>query len=81
MPESLDQARFAVCVADDGCDDLSVGMLDRVLPDATASAEGLVRVVDDSGEDYLDPATRFVAVSVPEAEVPRLLAASSAHLP
>jgi hypothetical protein len=80
MPVPQPEARFAVCVANDGCDDLSVGMLYRVLPDETASAEGLLRVVDDSGEDYLYPATRFVAVEVPEAEVPRLLAASSANV-
>jgi hypothetical protein len=80
MPEPLAAVRFAVCVANDGCDDLSVGMLYRVLPDEAASAEGLLRVVDDSGEDYLYPAARFVAVEVPEAEVPRLLAASSANV-
>ena len=50
---------FAVCVANQGCDDLSVGMLYRLLPDEAAAAEGLVRVVDDSGEDYLYPADRL----------------------
>ncbi len=80
MPVPPAEARFAVCVANDGCDDLSVGMLYRVLPDETAAAEGLLRVVDDSGEDYLYPAARFVAVEVPEAEVPKLLAASSANV-
>jgi hypothetical protein len=80
MPEPLAAVRFAVCVANDRCDDLSVGMLDRVLPDEAASAEGLLRVVDDSGEDYLYPSARFVAVDVPDAEVPRLPAASSANV-
>jgi len=79
MPEPQAEARFAVCAANDGCDDLSVGMLYRILPDSTASVEGLLRVVDDSGEDYLYPATRFVVVEVPEAEVPRLLAVSAAN--
>ncbi len=80
MPAINADPSFAVCVANDGCDDLSIGMLYRVLPDAAASVEGLVRVVDDSGEDYLYPAGRFVSVAVPEAEVPRLLAAASAHV-
>ena len=80
MPDPLTELRFAVCVANDGCDDLSLGMLYRVLPDATASAEGLLRVVDDSGEDYLYPSARFVEVVVPEAEVPRVLAVSSANV-
>lgn len=79
MTKTQVAARFAICVANEGCDDLSVGMLYRVLPDETASAEGLLRVVDDSGEDYLYPTTRFVAIQVAEAEVPRLLIASSVN--
>jgi hypothetical protein len=80
MLDPLAEAKFAVCVANDGCDDLSVGMVYRVLPDETAAVEGLLRVVDDSGEDYLYPATRFVMVEVPKAEIPRLLAASAANV-
>lgn len=80
MPAPLPELRFAVCVANDGCDDLVLGMLYRVLPDTTASVEGLLRVIDDSGEDYLYPSDRFVEVEVPEAEVPRLLAVSSANV-
>ena len=68
---------FAVCVANDGCDDLSVGMLYRVMPDEAAACEGLLRIVDDSGEDYLYPAHRFVIVAVPQEEESRLLAVAS----
>ena len=78
MPDPQVEAVFAVCVANDGCDDLTAGMLYRILADEAAAGEGLLRVVDDSGEDYLYPASRFVVVEVPRAEVPRLLAVSSA---
>jgi hypothetical protein len=71
---------FAVCVANDGCDDLSIGMLYRVLPDEVASGEDLLRVVDDSGEDYLYPASRFVIVQVPQSEEQRLLAVAPANV-
>ncbi|MDR3637839.1 MAG: hypothetical protein P4L84_28795 [Isosphaeraceae bacterium] len=71
---------FAVCVANDGCDDLSAGMLYRLLPDETAAEEGLVRVIDDSGDDYLYPADRFVIVQVPPSEEARVLAAASAEV-
>ena len=71
---------FAVCVADNGCDDLTVGMLYRVLPDADGAGEGLLRVIDDSGEDYLYPAGRFVVVAVPQAEEQRLLAVAPANV-
>lgn len=80
MPDFQAEATFAVCVANDGCDDLSAGMLYRVLPDEAASVEGLLRVVDNSGEDYLYPAGRFVVVEVPRTEVPRLLALSSTNV-
>ncbi len=80
MPSIDANSSFAICVSNDSCDDLSIGMLYRVLPDAAASGEGLLRIVDDSGEDYLYSAARFVVVTVPEADVPRLLAASSANV-
>ncbi len=68
---------FAVCVANDGCDDLSAGMLYRVLPDDAAAKESLLRVMDDSGEDYLYPSQRFVVVEVPQTEEKQLLAVAS----
>ena len=80
MPDPQTEPMFAVCVSTEGCDDLSAGMLYRILPDESASAEGLLRVVDDSGEDYLYPATRFVVVEVPQAEIPKLLAVSAANV-
>jgi hypothetical protein len=36
------------------------------LPDKAADAKGLLRVIDESGEDYLYPAARFVAIEVPQ---------------
>jgi len=45
------------------------------LPDADADAHGQVRVVDESGEDYLFPAFRFAPVRVTPALRKHLLAA------
>jgi hypothetical protein len=39
----------------------------RLVPDAAAASEGLVRVVDESGEDYLYPDKFFVPIEVPKA--------------
>ncbi len=69
---------FGICVANDGCDDLSAGMLYRILPDEASAREGLLRVIDDSGEDYLYPSHRFVIVEVPAADEQRLLAVAGA---
>ena len=38
----------------------------RTVPDKDAAASGDLRVVDESGEDYLFPADAFVLVSLPE---------------
>ena len=37
----------------------------RTLPDAQALRLGLLRIVDESGEDYLYPAERFGVLSLP----------------
>jgi hypothetical protein len=55
-------------------------MLYQALPDEAASGEGLLRIVDDSGEDYLYPASRFVVVQVPQSEEQRVLAVASANV-
>lgn len=57
--------KFVVCVSNDGCDDLTVWKLYRVLADESAAEENYLRIIDNSGEDYLYPAQRFVAVNVP----------------
>ena len=38
----------------------------RVLPDAEAEKHGDLRIIDESGEDYLFPADWFVPIQVPE---------------
>jgi hypothetical protein len=37
------------------------------LPDASAAEHGMVRVVDESGEDYLYPSSMFIPVALPES--------------
>ncbi len=78
MTDEHSRPIFAVCVANDRCDDLALGMLYRVLPDEQASRENHHRVIDDSGEDYLYPADHFVVVAVPEAEEQKLIAVAPA---
>ncbi|HEV8716887.1 MAG TPA: hypothetical protein VGX03_29220 [Candidatus Binatia bacterium] len=69
---------FAVCIANTGYDDLEVCKVYRVLPDAQAVEVGCLRVIDESGEDYLYPAERFMVLDLPESERERLLAAIEA---
>jgi hypothetical protein len=66
---------FVICVNGAESDDLQIWKLYRVLADEKGAAENYLRVVDDSGEDYLYPASRFVGVDFPESVSSQLLAA------
>jgi len=63
---------FAIWVANEGYDDLEVWKVYQVLPDAKATGVGCIRVIDESGEDYLYPADRFEAVDFPKIVRSRL---------
>ena len=55
------KARFAVCIDNSGyAASLEARKLYQVLPDAPARAHGQLRIVDESGEDYLFPAELFL---------------------
>ena len=47
--------------------DLTLHKVYRVLPDEMGEKHGRVRIMDDSGEDYLFSAKYFVPVELPEA--------------
>ena len=63
---------FALCVENDGQEDLEARKIYQVLPDRAAAREGYIRVVDESGEDYVYPSDLFVAVKLPPSVVRRL---------
>jgi hypothetical protein len=69
--------RYAVCIANAGNEaSLERNKLYVLLRDRKAEADGLVRVIDEDGEDYLYPADWFVTVEVPKAVQVSLLKAS-----
>lgn len=61
--------KFVICIEADEDNDLEVRKIYPVLPDEKAAEVDWLRVIDDSGEDYLYPAGKFVEVSfAPEVE-------------
>jgi hypothetical protein len=65
---------FAVCINNAGYRaSLELHKIYRVVPDEAAAAEGDIRVVDESGEDYLYPASFFAPIKVPAAVEKSLL--------
>ena len=66
---------FALCV--DNTDykaSLIVGKIYRIIPDPKAAKDDFVRIVDESGEDYLFHRSHFVFVDFPRAITRKLLA-------
>jgi hypothetical protein len=58
--------RYAMCVKNRGYSaSLEVRKVYRVLPDRVGARHKLVRVIDESGEDYLYPIEYFVMVELP----------------
>jgi len=66
---------FVLCVKNDECDDLEKRKVYRVIPDKKADKDGYLRVIDESGEDYLYPASYFIRLQLP-LETERALAAA-----
>ena len=66
--------RFALCLDnDDNEASLILGKVYPVLPDARAAKDDLIRVVDESGEDYLYHKDQFVLVDFPKAVEKKIL--------
>jgi hypothetical protein len=66
--EDAAQGHFAICVRNDDYEaSLELRKLYPVLEDDFGSQHGMIRVIDESGEDYLFPSEYFVRVSLPQA--------------
>jgi len=70
---------FVVCLDNEGYPaSLEIGKLYRLIRDPEAEAEGLLRVIDESGEDYAFEAKRFHVINVPAVVEKALLHAAQA---
>jgi len=68
--------QFVVCLENDGYEvSLERRKIYRVLPDVDAAKHRLVRVIDESGEDYLYPQRFFAPIELPLAIRRAVLAA------
>lgn len=76
MKRNNTEARFVVCVANSDCEDLELRKIYRVLPDKSAAEDDHIRVIDESGEDYLYPANCFLPIELPRAVEKALLSAA-----
>ena len=56
---------YVLCIENKDCEDLEKRKVYQILSDEEASKEGYLRVIDESGEDYLYPESYFVHVQLP----------------
>jgi hypothetical protein len=69
--------KFVVCINNEGYPaSLELHKIYRVVPDKDAAADEDLRVIDESGEDYLYPVSYFSPIKVPAAVEESLLRAS-----
>src|SRR3990167_9126437 len=59
MGRKKENQTFALCIGNKDCEDLEIRKIYQVLPDDDAEKEGYIRVIDESGEDYLYPQFYF----------------------
>ncbi len=60
--------RLALCIDNSGYPaSLELHKIYRVLPDEDAAKDGDLRVIDESGEDYLYPSKKFLVTEWPKA--------------
>jgi hypothetical protein len=77
MSERKAAFKFAVCIENKHYEaSLELHKIYRVLADKDAEVDGDIRVIDESGEDYLYPADWFVFIELPHALEKSLLRAA-----
>lgn len=68
MKEKRLKTQFVVCVKNEGyAASLELRKIYQVVVDSRAEEHGLIRVIDESGEDYLYPVEYFAAIELPQA--------------
>ena len=67
MPMPVPSNLFVLCIENEGYPaSLELRKVYPALSDSAAAAHGFLRVIDESGEDYLYPARFFVPIRVPQ---------------
>ena len=65
MKNNQKKILFVLCIENKDCDDLEKRKIYQVMQDDKAAEEGYLRIVDESGEDYLYPESYFISVELP----------------
>ncbi len=73
MKQEQIEPQFVVCIKNEGYSaSLELRKIYRAVSDSSAAAHRLIRVIDESGEDYLYPASYFAPIALPDSLVKAL---------
>ncbi len=71
------ERQFVICIRNEDYEaSLQLRKIYQVIPDARAAEHQCLRVIDESGEDYLYPKQYFAPIQLPKAVEKALLLAS-----
>jgi hypothetical protein len=68
--------QYVICIKNEDCEDLELRKIYQVISDEAAAEDGYMRVIDESGEDYLYPQDFFVPVELSQTAEEALLKAA-----
>jgi hypothetical protein len=67
MNATSTHTQFAICLNNEEYPaSLEIGKVYQVIPDEQAASNGLIRVIDESGEDYAFSVDRFYSIDLPQ---------------
>ena len=61
------EKQYVLCINNNECEDLEVRKLYQIIDDPKAMEDGYLRVIDETGEDYLYPENYFILIDLPSA--------------
>jgi hypothetical protein len=65
MAKAKENHSFVLCLENKDCEDLEKRKIYQMVPDEEAEKEGFIRIIDESGDDYLYPQSYFIVVQLP----------------
>jgi hypothetical protein len=65
MAKPKEKYGFVLCIENKDCEDLEKRKIYQIVPDTEAEKDDFIRVIDESGEDYLYPRSYFITVQLP----------------
>ncbi len=61
------EKQYVLCIDNKDCEDLEVRKIYQTIEDDKSKKDGYLRIIDETGEDYLYPEAYFISIDLPSA--------------